>query len=99
MVRSETIVDVESQAITPALPLKAIPEKSALELTSARMAGPLFLGRVVPRRKASPLPSTRLARASGWAVGPLFGVLFVPRPWGLSRPYTMLGAVTFAPCP
>ncbi len=74
MVRSETIVDVESQAITPALPLKAIPEKSALELTSARMAGPLFWEMLTPRSNASELPSTRIAALSGSPVVPLLRI-------------------------
>jgi hypothetical protein len=74
MARSETIVDVESQAITPALPLKVTPEKSTLELTSAKMAGPLFWEMPTPRSSASELPSTRMAALSGSPVVPLLRI-------------------------
>ena len=65
------MVDVESQAITPALPLNVTPEKSALELTSVRMAGPLFWEMLAPRSRTSELPSTRTPALSGSPAVPL----------------------------
>jgi len=72
--RSVTIVDVESQVITPVLPLKVFPAKSALELTSARIAGPLFWEMLTPLSSTSELPSTRIAALRGPPAVPLFWI-------------------------
>ena len=72
--RSETIVEVESQVITPPLPVKVFPAKSALEFTKARIAGPLFCEIVTPRSSVSELPSTRMAALSGSPAVPLFRI-------------------------
>ena len=57
--RSEIIVELESQVITPVLPLNVPPAKSALEFTRAKIAGPSFCERLTPRSSTSELPSTR----------------------------------------
>jgi len=72
--KSLTIEDVESHVITPVLPLKVFPEKSALELTRVKIAGPLFWEMFTPRSRTSELPSTRMAALSGSPAVPLFWI-------------------------
>src|SRR5215472_9591210 len=78
--RSETMVELESQVITPVLPLNVPPAKSALEFTRANIAGPLFWETLTPRKSTSELPSTRMAALSGPPAAALPCIWVAPRP-------------------
>ena len=72
--KSLTIEDVESHVITPVLPVKVFPPKSALELTNAKIPGPLFSEMLTPRSSTSELPSTRTPALNGSPAVPLFWI-------------------------
>lgn len=71
-VRSLTTQELESQVmICPcAFPENVTPVKSALELTSARIAGPLFWATCPPRRRTCEFPSTRMPALRGSEIVP-----------------------------
>src|SRR5215467_2330470 len=78
--KSLSIEDVESQVITPVLLLKVFPAKSTLELTKARIAGPLFWEMLTPRNKTSELPSTRTPALNGSPAVPFVWICVAPKP-------------------
>src|SRR5262249_49291170 len=64
--KSDTIYALESQSMMPPVfEENEAPVRSALELTSTRMAGPKFCVTVPPRGNSSAFPSKRIAADRG----------------------------------
>ena len=97
--KSLAIEDVESQVITPVLPLKVFPAKSALELTRARIPGPLFWEMLTPRSKTSELPSTRTPALRGSPRRPVIGDLSCGKTRELARAIKLAMRVNIHPWP